>query len=106
MSSEVNIILGSEYIEVIATRMVLIKSHTPVTLNAAVHFMVNERAEVLIFIRAFFIGKSPVIMTRHYSHILQVTGTAFITHRTIMWVVCHQPFYHIRTEFSCLGICY
>jgi hypothetical protein len=72
MPSKVHVTLRGKNIEVIASCVIFIESDATVALDASVHFMVNERTEILIFISSFFEVKPSVSMTRHHRHILEV----------------------------------
>ena len=53
-----------------AAGVIAIESHTTVALYASVHFMVEERPEVLVAVSALVVIESPVGMSGHDSHIL------------------------------------
>src|SRR5215813_13801813 len=75
--------------KVVAARVLAIKPHASVALDAAVHFMVYERAEVLIAECALIETIASIIVSGHDGHILQVALTAFVADRTIMGMVLH-----------------
>src|SRR5690349_3488626 len=81
-----------EDIEVSTTGMVSIKSYAAIALNAPIHLMTDERAEGLIAMRPFREVITPVDMSGHDRHILQMALPSFITHGTVVWMVHHQPF--------------
>ena len=56
-ASEINTIMYAKDVEISATGIIAIESDTSIALDAAVHFMVDERAEVLIAISAFLEAK-------------------------------------------------
>src|SRR5450759_2226627 len=70
MPSKINMIPGSEYIQIFTTRIIPVKPDTPVALNAPVHLMTDKWYEVLIIIGSFGEIKSPVIVAGHHCHIL------------------------------------
>src|SRR5687767_7534260 len=97
-------VFRSKCFQVMAPGIVAIKAYATVALNAPVHFMVDERAQLLVLISTFFILESPVGVPGHDCHILKVTGPPFIAHGAIMWVVCHKPLDHISPERGGFGI--
>ncbi len=51
--AEVHVALGCEYIQVITTSIVFVESYATITLDASIHFVIDERSEILILMRAF-----------------------------------------------------
>jgi hypothetical protein len=90
MPSKINMVMCTEYTQVIATGIIIIKPDTAVTLNAPVHLMVNKRSQFLVLMGSFFETVTTVIMTGHHGHILQVTFSSFVAHRAVMGMVDHQ----------------
>src|SRR5882762_6372202 len=69
---EINIILRGKCIKVFSACIILVKANAFITLNASVHFMINERPEILVFIGALFVSEFTIGMASHYGHILQM----------------------------------
>ena len=92
LAAEIDLIAHAEHIEVASARIVAIKTHTTVTLDAAVHLVIDERAEILIVKRALLERVAAVVMAGHHRHVLQMTFAAFIAHRTIVRMVQHHAF--------------
>src|ERR1700754_4212203 len=55
LSSEVDMVMRGKHIQVIPSGIVPVEPDTPVTFYAPVHLMVDQRSEILIPERAFFI---------------------------------------------------
>src|SRR5690606_28829523 len=91
-AAEVDIIVRAEDAEVLATGVILVITHAAITGDTAVHLMVDERAEVLILVSALGEAIATLGMLRHHGHVLQMAVAALFTHRTIVRVICHQPF--------------
>ena len=91
-------VMGGEYVKIIAACIIFIKSNAPVTLYAPVHFMMNERTEILVGVSSFFIIVPAVVVSGHHGHILQMTTAAFVAHGTVMRMVGHQPFDNAGAE--------
>jgi hypothetical protein len=102
--SEKHMIMGGESIQVVAACIIPVKTNTAVTLNAPVHLMVDEGAEILVAVSSLGVFIPPVIMTRHDGHILKMTFPAFITDRAVMGVIGHQRLNNISPEHLCFGI--
>src|SRR5699024_12119333 len=81
-----------KYIEIIAPGIIVIKAHAAVALDTSIHFMVEERPQILIFVGSFFEAVTAVIVARHNRHILEVAFSAFVADRAVMGGVDHQGF--------------
>src|SRR5208283_672890 len=88
--AEVYVVVRSQDLEVTPPCVVPVKSDAPVTLDTAVHFVINKRAQVLVTVSTFFEPEPSVIVPCHYSHILEVAFSSFITNRAVMRVVDHK----------------
>src|SRR3990170_318828 len=97
-SSKINMMMCRKNIQVITTGIVTVKTYTPITLYAPVHFVMNKRPQILIVISAFLVVEATVIVARHHRHVLQMTTAAFITYRAIMRMIGHQPFNYLFTK--------
>src|SRR5688500_1621623 len=104
MAAKIDLIAQYQRVEITASRIVAIKPSTAVALDAAVHLVIDERAQVLVVKRALPASVTAIGMPRHYRHVLQVAFATLVAHRTIMRVVDHQPFDHAGAEFPRLGI--
>lgn len=60
-------------IKIVTARVVFIEPNAPIALNATVHFVIEERTQVLIAIRAFVESEFAIGVARHYRHILKMT---------------------------------
>src|SRR5579872_7141708 len=94
MSAEEDVIPQTEVIEIASSGVFAIETHTAVALDAAVHFVVHERSEILIVKGALLERIAAIVMTGHHGHVLQMTLSALIADRTVVGVVDHQPFNH------------
>src|SRR5262245_55103158 len=79
-------------IQIVAARVVTVVAHATVALDAPVHLMIYQRAEILVAKRALLELVAAVGMACHHRHVLQMTLAAFITHRTVMRMIQHQAF--------------
>ena len=91
--SEIDPVGRTKHIEILSAGIVPVEPYAPVTLDAAVHHMVNIRTEILIIMSPLFKVIAAVVVPGHYSHILQMAFSAFVAHRTVVRMVGHQPFY-------------
>src|SRR6185437_3684241 len=76
IAPEVDLIAQHQCIQVPTASIITIKPRAAIALNAAIHLMVNQRAEVLVMKRAFAAMVAAVNMTIHHGHILQMTFAA------------------------------
>jgi hypothetical protein len=102
--AEIDIIMGCENVKVSASRIITIEPDTTVTLDAAVHLVIDKRAEVLVFVRAFIEARPAVIMAGHDRHVLKVAFSALVADRAVMGMVQHEPFDHAGPEGPRIGI--
>ena len=91
-ATEVHVVVGAEHAQVGAAGVVLIEAHATVAGDAAVHFVGNERAEVLVLVGTLGEAITALVVAGHHGHVLQVAVTAFLTDRAVVGVVGHQPF--------------
>jgi hypothetical protein len=105
-SSEIDPVSRCKSIKVMSACVVFVKTDATVALYAPVHFVINERSQVLIPVRAFMVPEFSVGMAGHYGHVLKMTGATFITDGTVVRVIGHQPADNILPEFVRLGIGY
>src|SRR5262249_25091411 len=68
------------------------EAYAAVALDAAIHLVVNEGAEVLVAVGALGKAIAPIDMAGHQGHILQMAVAALVAHRAIVRVIDHQPF--------------
>ena len=92
LATKIDMIMAAENIEIPAAGIVAVKAHTAVTLNAAVHLMIDEWTEILVAMGPFFEAIFPMMMAGHDRHVLQMAFTAFVADRAVMGMVDHQPF--------------
>src|SRR4051812_14756159 len=71
LAAKINMVVRCKYIQVFTTGIIMVIANTTITLDTAVHFMVNERPQVLIGVSSFFEMIAAVIVAGHYCHILQ-----------------------------------
>ena len=104
MTTEIDVVVRGKGLQVTAACIIPIKPDAAVTVYATVHFMVQERPEILVPIRPFFKPGFSVDMSCHNCHVLEVTLSPLVTDRAIMRVVQHQQFDNARAEGFDLGI--
>ena len=98
-TTEVHIVMRAEDTEVLTAGVVVVETHAAIAGDAAIHFMADERAKVLILVRALLEAVATGVVTCHHGHVLQMAVAAFLAHRAIVRVVGHQPLDHRRAEF-------
>jgi len=92
LAAEIDMIMRGENIEVAAARVVPVKTDATVTGDAAIHLMSHEWTEVLAPERPLLETESPIAVTGHDRHVLQMAFTAFVANRAIMRMIDHEPF--------------
>jgi hypothetical protein len=71
-------------------------------MDATVHFMLDKDAEILITIGPFLSQVASDPMAAGNGHILKEAVSAFITDRTVMGMVHHEPLDHMLAETDSL----
>jgi hypothetical protein len=104
MPAEKDNIARRKRIQVVPARIVAIIAYATVALDAAVHLMIHQRAEILIAKRALVELVAAGGVACHHRHVLQMTLAAFIAHRTVMGMIQHQALDDGGTECDGLRI--
>src|SRR5699024_2259829 len=86
--------------QVIAISVVAVIAYAAITGDAAIHFVFEERPQILIDVGTLLAAETALGMAAHQGHVLQVAFTAFRANRAVMRVVNHQPFDDFFTEFT------
>ena len=92
MTSKINVIVSRKDIEIATARVLPIKTHTSIACDAAVHFVIDEGAKILISEGAFFKPSPSISMPSHDCHVLKVAFATLIADWPIMRVIHHEPF--------------
>ncbi len=91
-ATEVNIVVSAVNAQVSAACVVFIEAYAPITGDAAVHLMRDERPQLLILVSTLGEAITALVVAGHHCHVLQVAVTAFFADWAVMRVVGHQPF--------------
>ena len=83
--------------------VLLVVARTAVALDASVHLMLNQWAQVLIGMGAFEPLVAPHAMAAGNRQVLEQAVSPFIAHRAVMGMVEHEPFDHMFSEIH--GLC-
>ena len=51
VAAKINVVVGGEHVQITPARKITIEAHAAITLDAAVHLVVDERAQVLVLDR-------------------------------------------------------
>src|SRR6201997_1442599 len=81
-------------VQIVPTGVFAIKTHASLALNAAVHLVIHQRAEVLIAKSSFAKAVNARAMTGHHRHVLKMAFAAFVADRAIVRMVLHQALNH------------
>src|SRR5699024_7300822 len=90
----------AEYAQVVTVSIIAIKPHATVTGDTAVHFMTDERPQILVAVGALAAAEAAHGVIGHDGHVLQMAFAAFLAHGAIVRVVDHQPLDDFLAEFS------
>ena len=104
MPPEVHMVARGESLQVSAAGDAAVEAHAPVALDAAVHLVVDEGAEVLVAVGALPEPEAAVVVPRHHRHVLQVALAPLVADGAVVGMVDHQPLDHLRAEGAGLGV--
>jgi len=82
----------------------LIETPAPPALDTAVHLVLDEYPQVLIGVGSLLSEVAPDPMTSGHREILKQTMSPFITDRTVVGMVHHEPFNDMFAEIDCFFI--
>src|SRR5208337_1126917 len=89
MPPEINMMMRRKSAEVATSCVVPVKPDAAVALDAAVHFVINERPHMLIPMGPLFETETAVAVPCHYRHVLQMAFASFVADRTVMRMIGH-----------------
>ena len=70
MAAKVHVVVGPLCSEVCSTRIVLVVADAAIARNAAVHFVVDKRPKILIYMSIFKAIVAAFLVARHDCHVL------------------------------------
>ena len=97
-TAEVDVVMCAIHAQILTVCIVFVVTHAAVAGNAAVHFVRDERPQVLVTVSTLGKAIATEAVTGHHGHILKVAVTALFTDRAVVRVVGHQPFHNAFTE--------
>ena len=97
-ATEVDVVVRTVNAQVRTVSVIFVVTHAAVAGDAAVHFVRDERPQILITVSTFGETVATEAVSGHHGHILKVAVTALFTYRTVVRVVGHQPLDHAFTE--------
>lgn len=89
-AAEIHVVVDAQHFEIVAPRVVVVEADAAVAGDAAVHFMIHERAEILIPVRPLASTIAARGVAGHQRHVLQVAFAAFLADRAVVRVIGHQ----------------
>jgi hypothetical protein len=96
--AEIYMVMGRKDVKVAASCEVPVESEAAIALDASVHLMIYERAEILVSVCALSVAVPAVYMSCHHSHVLKMALAAFIAYGAIMRVIKHKPLDDARAK--------
>ena len=103
-TAEIDVVIRAENTQVGAAGVIVVIAHAAIASDAAVHLMIDERAQVLVLVRAFLEAITARIVASHHRHILQMAMATFLTNWAVVRVVDHQPFHHRSAELLSFSV--
>ena len=90
ISAEVHMMMTCLRRKVSATCIVVVKTHTAIAGDAAIHLVIDEGPQVLIVMSHLLAVITAIVMAGHQSHILQMALAPLLAHRAVMRMADHQ----------------
>ena len=97
-TTEVDVIVRAIHAQILTVCVIFVVTHAAVAGDAAVHFVRDERPQVLVTVGTLGKAIATEAVAGHHGHILKVAVTALFTDRTVVRVVGHQPFHNAFAE--------
>ena len=97
-TTEVDVVMCAIHAQILTVCVIFVVTHAAVAGDAAVHFVRDERPQILITVGTLGKAIATEAVTGHHGHILKVAVTALFTDRAVVRVVGHQPFHNAFTE--------
>ena len=91
-TAEIDVIMHTKDLKIIAPGIVVIETYAAVAGDAAVHFVIDKRAEILVIMGSFQAPVAAKSVAGHDRHVLQMTFAAFFAYRTVVGMIGHQQF--------------
>ena len=97
-TTEVDVVMRTVNAQVGTVSVIFVVTHAAIAGDAAVHFMRDERPQVLVTVGTLGETVATEAVTGHDGHILQVAVAPFFTDRAVVRVVGHQPLHYALAE--------
>ena len=82
----------------------LVVPRAAIALDAAVHFVLDQRSQVLVVVGALEAPVAAQAMATGNGQVLQQAVSAFVAHRAVVGMVEHEPFDDVPPEIHGFGI--
>ena len=96
--AEVDLVAQTEDAEIVAAGVVDVEAQATVALDAAVHLVGHERAQVVVIEGALAVLVAPVDVAGHHRHVLEMALAAFVAHWAVVRVAGHEQLDHPGAE--------
>ena len=97
-TTEVDVVMCAIHAQIRTIGVIFVVTYTAIAGDAAVHFVRDERPQVLVTVSTLREAVATEAVTGHDGHILQVAVAALFTDRTVVRVVSHQPLHDAFAE--------
>src|SRR3990172_2229066 len=89
MAAKIDMVMCAKYLQGATAGIITIEANTAVAGDTAIHFVIDERPQILIAMGCLLEAKCAVIVAGQDGHVLQVPLAAFIAHGAVMGMVYH-----------------
>jgi hypothetical protein len=104
-TAEIGVICDLHGPQVAITGKLLIESPASPAVNAAVHLVLDEDAQVLIMVGPFLAEITPDPLAACNRHILEETVPALVADGAVVGMIHHEPFNDMSAEVDRLFVC-
>ena len=98
VAAEVNGVLDAEYVEIVSAGIFAIEPYAAIALDATIHLVEEERAEVLVAKRPLLKPRAAIVVAGHDCHVLEMAFPTDVAYRAIVRMVQHHAFDNVRAE--------
>ena len=97
-------ICHAEGVQIVSAGILPVETYAAITLDAAVHLVIEKRTEILIAESAFLKFRPAVVMAGHHRHVLKMAFAALVAHGAVMRMTQHHSFDDSRAKSHCVRV--
>ena len=103
-AAEIGAVAEPQGPQVAITAILLVEARAAVAVDAAVHLVLHQGAQVLVRVGALLAGVAAQPVPAGHRRVLQQAVAALVAHRAVVGMVEHEPLDHVAAELDGLRI--